>query len=705
MAAAYALPPVLAAWLRKHSLEFDRKLGRVFTEEELLDGSAAALILEEMGGAEEDIDDIGQHLLQLAAAAEADDSRVRRHLASLPMRCITAAAAQRREAEARERETARVEAAALSQKVRSHPPPPPVRKRFGTARQQAWAEDGGPRGRETAETAEQARWAERLRQQLVRLDAPIIRKVSGSRDPSRTLLLALGGRRASTVRARVREWGRYCQWLRRSRDLPPRLDDALFIDYLTDRADEPCTKSSLTAAYAAIKFIATVGGYDDDVAAAPHVGSCYRTLRAQALQRRDGGDVRQAPPPFVNMMVWMEMMVTSSAAATWRRVTAWWCLASAWAALRFDDHRGWDPRALEEDDDSWRFRLSRTKTTGPDKSVAARWGLVARGAYIQEENWFSVGWNVLSGAAPFERDYLLCQLGEDGAYMHRETTYMEFAGRLRCLIADMGSDEDGLGAEAAAYFTPHSFRAFLPSAMTAAGAPLEMLSWLAAWRTKGAATYSRTGASRTVRLQTKLAAIARAHRGKKDPFGERENARRLTDHLRKRGMEPERICEITELIAAFPDGASAAAAWDENPLRIDHDERDDDVEGRPHEARAGGAGSAASPPQKRRRESLAQPTTSMSTEITTGNYIITISAKHGLRRLHLVGACYRRPHIDYKHFQDLGPVCPSADCYDSYCKDCWRGSAGPSAASTGDSSDTSVATTDESSSTAREDSE
>jgi pyruvate/2-oxoglutarate dehydrogenase complex dihydrolipoamide acyltransferase (E2) component len=329
-AAALALPPVLAAWLRKHALEFDRKLAHVFTEEELLDGSAAACVVADMDGDEDDTDEVGQHLLQLVAAAEADGARVCRRLATLPTRWIAASAAQKRTAEEREREAARVEAAALGQKARCKPPPP----------------------------------------------------------------------------SRPRYW-------------------------------------------------------------------------------------------------------------------------------------------------------------------------------------------------------------------------MEFAGRLRRMVADLGSEADGLGAEAAAYFTPHSFRAFLPSAMTAAGAPLDMLSWLAAWRTKGAQTYSRTGASRTVRLQVKLASIARAHWGKKDPFVERENARRLADHLKKRGLAADRIRELSELVTAFPEGAGTSAAWDEDPIQVNPEESVGEVEGRPHEASAGGARSAASQPQKRQRGNSMQPMTITDTQVVTGDYIIS----------------------------------------------------------------------------------
>ena len=78
-------------------------------------------------------------------------------------------------------------------------------------------------------------------------------------------------------------------------------------------------------------------------------------------------------------------------------------------------------------------------------------------------------------------------------------------------------------------------------------------------------------------------------------------------------------------------------------------------------------------------------------------YVIMISGKKQPRRLHLFGACYRLPGVDYIDFEDRGQTLPSVHEYDDYCHQCWR-DRHPR-----DIGDDSVGTESESSSTASED--
>ena len=58
--------------------------------------------------------------------------------------------------------------------------------------------------------------------------------------------------------------------------------------------------------------------------------------------------------------------------------------------------------------------------------------------------------------------------------------YIEYAARLRQMLKDLMSSEteQRLGKELAMRFTPHSFRAYLPSALSAVGFTSEGLNWL-----------------------------------------------------------------------------------------------------------------------------------------------------------------------------------------------------------------------------------
>ena len=89
------------------------------------------------------------------------------------------------------------------------------------------------------------------------------------------------------------------------------------------------------------------------------------------------------------------------------RIMGWWLLLQAWGTLRFDDHRGLLPADVVVDQSGMTAKLSRTKVTGPDKSVGYRIVVVDAAAYLQHKEWMRTGWSVLCMAAPFERDYML----------------------------------------------------------------------------------------------------------------------------------------------------------------------------------------------------------------------------------------------------------------------------------------------------------
>ena len=56
-------------------------------------------------------------------------------------------------------------------------------------------------------------------------------------------------------------------------------------------------------------------------------------------------------------------------------------------------------------------------------------------------------------------------------------------------------------------------------------------------------------------------------------------------------------------------------------------------------------------------------------------YVISISTKHRVRRLHYLGKCHRVPKVHYQEFEFLGMERPSEDAYDDYCRQCWRKNA------------------------------
>ncbi len=364
---------------------------------------------------------------------------------------------------------------------------------------------------------------------------------------------------------------------------------------------------------------------------------------------------------------------------------------SVWGVMRFDDHRGLVVGDIQETDIGWTFMLVRTKTTGPDKTVVARPGVVARGAYIQEPGWCKRGLQMWAEAAPGRRDYALCVPKPGGGCLMRELGYCEYTGRMRGIISSLrGSAGQPLGPDVAAFITPHSFRAFLPSLAAAVGAPPEWLGWLSAWKAKGAEAYVRTSRQRTVVLQSTAARIARDFLGGGDPFGEHELHDDMDAHLAERGVAEQERKQARESLTSYPWPPVTELLWDGGK---DQDRTDG---GNQAEREATGASDGLS--QKGGSEAQAmEPEQPEAPKIGTG-YVVSVSGKRGLRRLHRWGWCHRVPGVDDRRFVEFGERCPGPQDYADYCHQCWRGDDRPTAGAEA-VEDQSVATEDESSST------
>ncbi len=133
---------------------------------------------------------------------------------------------------------------------------------------------------------------------------------------------------------------------------------------------------------------------------------------------------------------------------------------------------------------------------------------------------------------------MLCQLGVGGGCARRELGYVEYSARMRVMLSRLWDPRSGcsLGEGPSMIYTPHSYRSFLTSALAALGASESQLGWLMAWRTKGSATYVRTGRTRTLLLQHRLAEVIRKQWGGEDPIGETDVLEHARVAMQKRGV-------------------------------------------------------------------------------------------------------------------------------------------------------------------------
>ena len=105
----------------------------------------------------------------------------------------------------------------------------------------------GPNARKEAEEGERTKWIELLGSMLAHTPTPIFTLLAAQ--PSNLQLLG-AGRRAATLRSRVRAVKRFLDWLAVShaKGYPTDLHD--FTGYLQARQSEPCTRGALKELWA-----------------------------------------------------------------------------------------------------------------------------------------------------------------------------------------------------------------------------------------------------------------------------------------------------------------------------------------------------------------------------------------------------------------------------------------------------------------------
>ncbi len=318
-------------------------------------------------------------------------------------------------------------------------PPPPTTLR--TRARTSLAPVGGRAGRAVQgaagqRDAERAKYVDELADVLLALSPPVVRQVAAGSDPRGALAYAAAGRRARTLRTRLRAWRAFARWLKAAYCLEFPTHWTQLLGYAEARAAEPCGRGTLQAFVWAVSFIERAGGYEEEDChtRAPLFKNALRELVAGLSARAGGGERVQANRPLVAVLAQFERMVLDSDVETWYRIYSWWKLLQSWCALRADDHNGMSPGEVVVDRGGLTFVLRHSKTTGRDKKQEHRLVGLSGKAYFQYPDWGLVGWELLNAYAPAARDYLLPSPAEGLATsLRRPLRYEEAAGWSRAL--------------------------------------------------------------------------------------------------------------------------------------------------------------------------------------------------------------------------------------------------------------------------------
>ena len=541
--------------------------------------------------------------------------------------------------------------------------------------------------RKDAEEEERTRWIHELAQLVAGSQTPMGKLLL--EEPSNVKVLG-AGLRASTLRSRVRHLRRFFSWLELTRGVRFPSELSQLTDYLRVRLSEPCNRGALKNTNEAFGFYEQVTGTPE---AERHTSKelyqvVYRELRSNALP---GRPTKQAPRMPVMLLEALERLVLNSDAAPYLRVFAWWVLLQNWATLRFSDHRGLSPSDITVSGGEFIGKLTRSKTIGADKSIQSRPVVVSSCCYVVEPQWVQAGWKLLSRLADFPRDYLLPTPATNlGGVLRAELRYdTGFAILNRTLSAVRLKDGSEVPSALAVFWTPHSGRAFMPSASAALNFPREERNFLGGWQAQASDRYARVARLRVQNIQK---AVVRTFQEQVqgDPLGESETFTHMEEFLVTKGCSEERRKRLLDALQRWDVAAVARAQEELQAAAIDpeasHIRAEQDEDAKPDEHPEPDA--IAAPPAKKKRgghalvktETLGENPRARRAAIRATlrqGYYVCLSGKRGIRTLHRLGACYALPDVDYLHYEFVGECLPKNDLYDTICRLCARTTANP----------------------------
>ena len=373
-------------------------------------------------------------------------------------------------------------------------------------------------------------------------------------------------------------------------------------------------------------------------------------------------------------------------------------LVQSCGTLRFADHRGLSPsEGFEVKGNALSARLTHSKTIGQDKALSYRLVVISEKCYIRKQDWLSCGWRLLTTKADFQRDYLLpMPSGNLKGCVHRELRYdTAYALQRRVMEVLTTGQERVFSHGVGHYWTPHSGRNFLPSAAAALNIEKTDRDMLGAWAAQESDRYNRVAKVRIQMIQARVAATF-ADRITNDPLLEADALEDFSAYLRRQGMSDEVVAVYLRKMSARnfahlprPMGEAAVEQVGSlSPGEVQQREEDEFLIEREAAKKAEGQrkqqawnrdrtlklGSNPREARKNLRESF-QP----------GFYIAT-SSKRRVKTLHLLGACYMIPGVDYPVYSYAGETFPSKRLFHGICMWCAR--ADEARAATDHSSDT-----------------
>eukprot|EP00435_Cladocopium_sp_Y103_P074536 s47_g49.t1 len=365
------------------------------------------------------------------------------------------------------------------------------------------------------ENALRDRWSKELYKELLKIQAPILHGMGICVNQSRVHVAIAGKTRTSTLKRYIKAWRDWQTWKANICGQDAFVHPGMFCEYLFNRFDEPCGASVPNFICKAVAWFEKTAGLEaSDTVATSRAVIQIRDYLTEKLSA-DSPPVRRAPRyPSVAVEA-LETLVVDPEETVGMRVMAWVKLLKIWGSLRYDDMQKIKPAELHLTGGRLTTMLRVTKTSGPGKRVQELPVCISESAFVWNSEWLQQGFHLLKTYADFERDYLLPKLTEDwGGFTRRFATYQDvtsYSCRLRKRLVSYYDLDPLFPEDFASFWTEHSERATLPTALAMLGVQGTQKDLVGRWKPEASDTYVRSYNGLVSQMQAKYSRALRKH--------------------------------------------------------------------------------------------------------------------------------------------------------------------------------------------------
>ena len=342
---------------------------------------------------------------------------------------------------------------------------------------------------------ERRKYARLLANLFKEADLPVVQVLRTVSDPEASWIHLFAARRANTLKNRYKVLRPLRDWLEFHRGyvFPRSVNDA--IDYVQFRIDEGCGKTIPESVDIALGLAETLGRVPepDRITGDPlwkgHVKSWTAELASENPPRKP------AEMFTVAMIVSLELLVADEEEPLCARALSWVVLCMVWASLRCDDVQCVKPMLTTLSNYGLRLVLTKTKTTGSDKTHKEVMAFVHRTTSLTGVDWLGIGFEIWSmDEFRFRRDYQVMEFSSDWSKPRRRFVSSErLVSMIRQVLSILKTPRHGafhwttvpnsllLPDNLERHFSGHSARNFMTSIAAVLGFHRDQRAFLGRW--------------------------------------------------------------------------------------------------------------------------------------------------------------------------------------------------------------------------------